>query len=270
MPTNRARSIAARLLDPSLVDPAGQAEWKRLRPFTRQIEASDQVLLIAGTGGAKSTLAATETLSVSSLVALDGKDSLYLPNATVYELPKAPEWPKQSAMSTDPGVMAYDRAIAGPLAWREGRNANRIILRPHVEDIEDFWAFDRIYRAIYQRGHTLVWIDEITSTGATPQRAQPYLRAITARGRTRNIGLWTLTQAPYGLTPGILRRNATYTIFGPIEPEDASEIHRAGIDIALTIPPKSGRFIVYASGEMGMPCRLYVPIPTALKGWRAP
>ena len=245
-------------------------EWRSLREFRRVIGASDQVLLIAATGGAKSTLAATMTLSVGSLVAIDGKDSLYLPNATVYELPKAPPWPKAEDMSSDPGVRAYDRAIAGPLAWREGHNANRVILRPHVEDIEDFWAFDRIYKAVYERGHTLVWIDEITSTGATPQRTQPYLRAITARGRTRNLGLWTLTQAPYGLTPGILRRNATYTIFGPIEPEDAAGVHRAGIDVALTIAPKSGRFIIYPAGEIGMPYRLYVPIPPALIGWTAP
>jgi hypothetical protein len=266
------RAAVAAKLAPAWFAPTRESEsaWRNLRPFARQIDASDQVLLIAATGGAKSTLAATETLNVGSLVAIDGKDSLYLPNATVYELPKAPDWPKSSQMNSDPGVGAYDRAIAAALAWRDGRNANRVILRPHVEDIEDFWAFDRMYKAIYTRGHTLVWIDEITSTGATPQRSQPYLRAITARGRTREIGLWTLSQAPFGLVPGILRRNATYTILGPIEPQDEAEIRRVGSEIALTIPPKSGRFIVYPAGDVGMPFRLYVPIPNALIGWRAP
>src|ERR1700690_1663936 len=90
--------------------PAGASDltWRALRPFTRSIAAEDQVLLIAATGGAKSTPAAIETLGVGSLVAIDGKDSLYLPNATVYDLPKAPEWPaRQTQFANDPGVLAF-------------------------------------------------------------------------------------------------------------------------------------------------------------------
>jgi hypothetical protein len=261
------RELVTGELPQARTDPA----WRNLAPFTRQIGAADQVLLIAATGGAKSTLAATETLNVGSLVAIDGKDSLYLPNATVYDLPKAPEWPARIAQfANDPAVGAYDRAIATAIAWREGRYSNRVIIRPHVEDIEDFWAHDRIFRQVYQRRNTLLWIDEITATGATPHRAQPYLRAISARGRTREIGLWTLTQAPFGLIPAILRRNATFTIFGPIEPQDAGDVRRPGIEIALGIKQKTGRFIVYESGVLGMPDRLYVPIPPALSGWKAP
>lgn len=239
--------------------PDTPATWARLRPFSAHIETSDHVLLVASTGGAKSTLVATLTLPVPSLIAIDGKDALALPRARLVELPA-------SGSFADPA--AFRRRVATLLAWRE-HETNRIVVRPHPLDIDGFEAHDAIFEAAYNRRHTIVWVDEITSTGATAQRAQPYLRAIAARGRTRDVGLWACTQAPYGMTPGIIRRNATYMIFGPIEPEDAAEVHRTGIDLALSIPQKSGKFIVYRIGERE-PYRLYLPIPHALATWKAP
>lgn len=233
--------------------------WARLRPFTAEIATSDHVLLVATTGGAKSTLVATLTLPVPSLIAIDGKDALRLPRSRQVDLPSYASFAEPDA---------YRRRVATLLAWRE-HEANRIVVRPHPLDIDGFDAHDAIFEAAYNRRHTIVWVDEITSTGATAQRAQPYLRAISARGRTRDVGLWVCTQAPYGMTPPILRRNATYLILGPIEPEDVAEIHRPGVELAESLPHKSGRFIVYHVGERD-PMRLYLPIPPGLHAWRAP
>lgn len=242
---------------------SGLDDWSRLRPWTAPIDATDQVVLIAGTGGAKSTLAATMTLPVASLVAIDEKGALELPRARVVELPKL-----------DPDDTAgFDAAVRHALAWRKpGQGAgatNRVILRPHELDIDDAAAHDRIFRAIYNRGETLVWIDEITATGATAQRVPPYLRALSARGRTRGLGLWTLSQSPFGLLPPIIRRNATYTILGSLDPADVADLRRPGAELAASIPRKSGRFILYRSGE-SEPFRLYLPIPPQLRHWRAP
>jgi hypoxanthine phosphoribosyltransferase len=138
-----------------------------------------------------------------------------------------------------------------------------------VLDIDNFEAHDAIFQAVYERRHTILWVDEITATGATAQRVQPWLRGISARGRTRGVGLWTCTQAAFSLTPTILRRNATYLIFGPIDQEDARDIPRKDIEIATMIPRGTGRFLVYAAGEPD-PYRLHMPIPNQLKAWRAP
>lgn len=243
--------------------PAAPLVWRDLPPFDHEIEGSDQVLLIAATGGAKSTLVATLTLHVPSLVALDEKDALKLPRARIVSLPAYTE-----VTTTDPN--AYYRLVARAIAFRDGQGeTNRVILRPHVLDIDGFEAHNDIFRAVYDRRAVILWIDEITATGATSQRVQPWLRGISARGRTRHVGLWTCTQAPYGVTPTILRRNATYLIFGPIDSEDARDIQRVGIELATTLPRKSGRFIVYKAGERN-PYRLFVPIPDALAGWKAP
>lgn len=236
-----------------------ERSWQALDPFDATIETHDRILLVASTGGAKSTLVATMTLPVQSLIAIDGKDALTLPRSRTIELPHSGSFATPADFRRRVGVL---------LAWRE-HEPNRVIVRPHPLDIDGFDAHDAIFEAAYNRRHTIVWVDEITSTGATAQRVQPYLRAIAARGRTRDVGLWACTQAPYGMTPPILRRNATYMIFGPLEPEDVAEIHRPQIEIAESIPMYSGRFIVYQVG-VREPRRLYLPIPDSLKGWKAP
>jgi hypothetical protein len=237
--------------------------WSNLKPFSHVIEASDQVLLVASTGGAKSTLVATLTLPVSSLVALDEKGALRLPRSRLVELPSY----DATVTKAEPG--AYLAHVRKAIAYRTNGDPNRIVLRPHDLDVDDFDAHDDIFHAVHERRGSILWIDEISATGASAQRSQRWLRALSARGRTRPVGLWTCTQAPYGMTPPILRRNATYTIFGPLDPDDIAGINRPGIEIAETLPPKTGRFIVYAAGERE-PMRLYVPIPDQLKGWRAP
>lgn len=238
------------------------AAWLALRPFSAVLDGADQVLLIAGTKGAKSTLAASLTLHTPSLVAIDEKARLTLPGAEVVELPAYDH-------DDDAGGMAFRSALQTALRWRPDDEGNRVILRPYVLDIEDFDVHDDIYQAVYLRGHTLVWIDEITATGATAQRSQPWLRAVSARGRTRGLGMITLTQAPFGLTPAILRRNATYIMFGPIDSQDLEGIKREGIEVAALLPRGSGLFIVYTAGDPE-PSRLYLPIPAALTHWEAP
>ena len=257
---SHARAVANAQTRPTEPPP----EWSALPDFAERLPllASDQVLLIAGTGGAKSTLAATLTLRVPSLVAIDEKSRLTLPGATVHELPPFDH-------DDDAGGSAFRQALTDALRWRPPEQGNRVILRPYVLDIEDFAVHDAIYQAVYLRGHTLLWIDEITATGATAQRSQPWLRAISARGRTRELGLITLTQAPFGLTPSILRRNAAYVIFGPIDPDDTGDLRRESIELATRLPLKAGYFIVYPKGERTV-YRLRLPIPAGLRTWEAP
>lgn len=236
--------------------------WPELRPWTEPIGHTEQVIIVAATGGAKSTLAASMTLPVGSLVGIDGKETWTLPRARLVNLPP---WGEEGA-----NRRAFDAALGDALRWRTGRGeTNRVILRPYVLDVESLPAHDAIFAAIYRQGSRLVLIDEITSTGATARTAPQWLRAISARGRTRGLGLWTLTQRPYALVPTILKANATYLIVGPLEPEEVADIPRPGIDLATTIPRKSGRFLLYVAGERE-PYRLYVPIPPALHGWSAP
>lgn len=260
-------------------DPAART-WESLRPFDGTIAGDEQVVVIAMKGGAKSTLVASLTLDVPSLVAIDDKSRLSLPGAVPFDLP-----PFDKSAPAE-----YDEAIMSALAWRaDGRrfslfgrdratrgavmNSDRVILRVDPLDADMPEPHDRIFRAVFlTRPDTLLWIDEISGTGATPHVVPRYLRAISARGRTRGIGMWTSTQAAYGLIPGILLRNAGYLIVGPIPPKDAKEVARDGrqdAELAATLPTHTGRFMIWHQGEME-PYRLFVPIPPKLARWEAP
>lgn len=249
------------------------AVWESLPEWAGEIDPSDQVLFIAMTGGAKSTLAATLTLPVPSLIAVDDKGRLTLPRALVFDLPAY----KDDAQ--------YRDAVASAIRWRDGAGTslgrffsddaatNRIILRVAPDDQDNAKVHNLIFRGIFlERPDTIVWIDEITATGATPQSSPVFLRSMSARGRTNGIGLWTLTQAPYGMLPGFIKRNATITIVGPVSRGDAREMLADGFDhadIAADLPTKQGKFIVRIQGDR-QTYRLYLPIPPQLKGWTAP
>src|SRR5512146_989336 len=250
--------------------------WEALRPFEGDIAPDAQVLIIAGQGGAKSTLTASLLLDAPSLVAIDSKGRLTLPRSRLVELPQLPDKPSAEALAT------YDAAIAAGIRYQDaghGRRlrlrpveppSNRVILRVHALDVDDPLAHDRIFRAIYlYRYDTITWIDEITGTGVSARQLPRWLRAISARGRTRGQGLWTMTQAAFGLVPPLLRRNADLIIIGSLDREDARELPFDGAELAATIPRKTGRFIVWVSGERE-PYRLYVPIPRQLAHWTAP
>lgn len=250
-----------------------ETTWESLPEFSGEIRADDQVLIIAMKGGAKSTLAATLTLGVPSLIAIDDKGRLTLPGAAIYDLP---------AWSAD---KQYDEALVAAIRWRNDatsrslwghtpkRATNRIILRVDPNDQDNPKVHNRIFRAVFlKRPDTILWIDEITATGATPQASPIFLRALSARGRTINIGMWTLTQAPYGMLPGVLKRNADITIVGPVSKADAIEMTRDGFDhaeIAGEFPTRTGKFLVRRQGDR-QTYRLFVPIPRELRNWEAP
>lgn len=253
--------------------------WEELPPFDAEIAPESQVLIIAGTGGSKSTLAASLLLDTDSLIAIDSKASLTLPRAAVVELPVFPDH-RPGWMPSGEGLDAYDRAIRDAIRRPErpprisfGRRApasGRVVIRPAAQDVDDAQAHERLFAAIYaQRLDTVVWIDEITGTGNTSQGVTRSLKALSARGRTRGQGIWTLTQAAYGLVPVILRRNAHLVILGSLDRRDVRELPYDGAEIAADITRQSGRFIVYRAGD-SQPYRLYVPIPPALRRWTAP
>lgn len=259
-----------------------ERRWEDLRPFAGEIPPDTQVLVIAGAGGSKSTLAATLLLDTDSLVALDGKDRLTLPRARIVELPKFPEHGVTKGPDADT-LAAWDRAVTAAIARpttrtpfglrlvRGGeRPTGRVIVRPHPLDSDDPVMHDRLFRAFWlTRLDTVLWLDEVTATGMNARSSGRYLRAISARGRTRGQGLWSLSQAAYELIPGIVRRNATYVIVGSIDLRDAAALPYDDVELAASIPRKSGRFLVYVAGERE-PYRLYVPIPAELRHWEAP
>lgn len=257
--------------------------WDALRPYEADIAPDAQVLIIAGQGGAKSTLTATLLLDAPQLVALDSKGRLTLPRARIVDLPAFPEHAPGKLPGDAAALARYDAtvlsALKPPPAHRriirlrgsvDDRETRRVIVRVHPTDIDDPVVHDRIFRVIFlYLPDYITWVDEITGTGMSAQSLTRWPRALTARGRTRGQGLWTMTQSPFGLVPPLIRRNADLIIIGSIDRADARGLPFNGAELAADIPRRTGRFMVWVSGE-SEPYRLFVPIPAELRGWRAP
>jgi hypothetical protein len=225
--------------------------WTALTKVKRlEIEDGDQITLIASTGGSKSTLVATLLINAPSLVAIDTKGSLTFPNTKLLELPPL-ESPKFAT------------------AMQALKTTPRIIVRPHPLEVENLDTYEAIFEAIYNRGPTQVWIDEVGAIAKTSQVYPKWLGACSNRGRTRKITLLTCSQAPYGQMPMCLRRNANVAIFGVMTATDIDSLPYDGIEAIKDIKPKTGRFVLYRTGEQE-PKALYLPIPKALANWQAP
>ena len=221
---------------------------------------TDQVLIFAATGGTKSTLVATLTLGVDRLVAIDGKGSLTLPGGRTVQLPAFGE-----GKVANPAFLSalHDALRVRPVGQ------NRLVLRVAPEDIEELAPHDAIFRAIFEQGNRLVWLDEVSATGATANICPRWLKAISARGRTKGLGIITCSQQPFAQCPMTLRRNANFTLFGPTEVQDLEKINRKDIDCVAEIAPYSGVFVVYKTGTP-QPSRLHFTVPASLANWQAP
>ena len=227
-------------------------KWNQLEKMKNlKIESGSQIILIASTGGSKSTLVASLVVNAPSLVAIDTKGQLEFPNTVVIDLP---------SIDDKTFIRVLDNAIFD--------NA-RVILRPHILDVETMEVYDQIFFRIYAREDTVVWIDEIGAIAKTSTVFPKWLAGCSNRGRTRGITLFTCSQAPYGQLPMCLRRNSTFTIFGVLMPTDVENLPYPDIDATLDIEIKSGKFVIYETGYKGARS-LYVPIPKELKDWSAP
>ena len=75
---------------------------------------------------------------------------------------------------------------------------SKCIYQPVAEELElDF--YDQFFKFIYNRGNTIVWIDEVMSVTPHAQKIPFWYKAILTRGRELGVSAWSLTQRPAGI-----------------------------------------------------------------------
>lgn len=104
--------------------------------------------------------------------------------------------------------------IKGTLKWDEIPEGELTIVK-HLSDVikcktpkciykpvpaemdPDF--YDRFFKFIYQRGDTIVWVDEVMGVTPNALRIPFWYRAIMTRGRELGVAAWSLSQRPSGI-----------------------------------------------------------------------
>jgi len=98
----------------------------------------------------------------------------------------------------------------------------KIIYRPVWEQMDEE-HYNEFFKFAYQRGETIVWIDEVMSI-ATNTRIPEFYKACLTRGREMGIGVWSLTQRPATIPILTMSESKHFIVFDLNMPQDRERI----------------------------------------------
>lgn len=121
-----------------------------------------------------------------------------------------------------------------------------IYVPPYDEQNED--TFNTFFRWIFERGNTILWIDELMSVG-TVQRYPRELGRIMQQGRSKNVGVWACTQRPSGI-PSIVPASCSYFfVFDMALPQDRKKMVETTGMVEMYDMPTGFNFWYYKMGD---------------------
>jgi hypothetical protein len=159
----------------------------------------------------------------------------------------------------------YERVREGKAVWRgltENKDytvvfhlrdldqvtTKKIIYVPSFEE-QEIEFYDSLMKWIYERENTTLWIDELMSVADNPHRYPRYLKALLTRGRSKNCGVWSLTQRPTEI-PSIIMANSThFFIFNLNLPQDREKIVKITDQREFIQKPDKYHFWYYKIGH---------------------
>jgi hypothetical protein len=160
-----------------------------------EIHEDEHVFIVGGTGSGKSALAEKFLSNYSYVIKLDTKDEVS-------------ERRKKGKEVWSGLVENKDYTICTSLYDFENVDTPKIIYVPNVEE-QNEEHYDLLCKYVYERGNTILWIDELMSICASSQKYPLYLKALVTRGRSKNSVVWALSQRPYEI-PSIITSMCTH------------------------------------------------------------
>lgn len=124
---------------------------------------------------------------------------------------------------------------------------DKIIFVPdYDEQNED--TYNQFFRWIFERGNTILWIDELMSIGTVNSFPRELGRIMT-QGRSKGVGVWACTQRPSGI-PSCVPANASYFfVFDMSLPQDRKKLVETTGMVKMFEYPKGYNFWYYKMGE---------------------
>ena len=199
-----------------------------------QIEANKHVLVCGMTGTGKSYLCENYLRGYKYVVKLDTKGE------------------------TD------ERRAEGLSPWRglkEGRDftvvrhfeeldevdTDKIIFVPEYDEQNEA-NFNMFFRWIFERGNTILWIDELMSIGTVNSFPKELGRLMT-QGRSKNVGIWSCTQRPSGIPSCVPSNCSYYFVFDMALPQDRKKLVDTTGMVQMNEMPTGFNFWYYKMGD---------------------
>lgn len=161
---------------------------------TNLIPSNKHVFVCGMTGTGKSYLCENYLRGYKYVVKLDTKD----------------ETDERYSMGLSPwDGLKENRDFTVTRNWEEldEIDTDKIIYVPDFVD-QTQENFNTFFNWIFERGNTILWIDELMSIG-TVNKFPPALGRLYQQGRSKGIGIWSCTQRPSGI-PMIVPANSSY------------------------------------------------------------
>lgn len=158
-----------------------------------EIPTNARVFIAGKTGTGKSYLAETYLRGYKYVVKLDTKGETL-------------ERKREGKSAWRGLVEGKDFTVCYKLQELQFANTDKIIYCPDFEE-QTMEYYDSFFEWVYNRENCIVWIDELMSICPNSMRYPLYLKAIMTRGRSKNVGVWALTQRPVDI-PAIVTANS--------------------------------------------------------------
>lgn len=173
------------------------------------IKANEHVFVCGATGTGKSYLSETYLGGFEYVVKLDTKQESY-----------------ERYMDDESAWYGLDEGkdfdVCHSLEEAMESDFKKIIYTPDYSEINPD-TMDEFFKWIYERGNTIVWIDElmsITSARTYPQQ----LKRCAIMGRSKGVGIWALTQRPSDIPTIVLANSRHFFMFDLSAPQDRKKM----------------------------------------------
>lgn len=202
--------------------------------FEKIIPCNEHVLVCGATGTGKSRLAEYYTLSYKYVVKLDTKDEV--------SERKALGIPCWFGLEEN-----KDYTIVRDFFELENVETPKIIFAPdYLEQTKEM--LDDFFLWIYNRGNTVLWVDEVLSFSSANSYPRNYARLL-IMGRSKNVGLWNCSQRPSGIPTLIPANCKHFFIFDTNTEADRTILYKNTGQRKLLEFPNGHNFFYYKMGS---------------------
>ena len=198
------------------------------------IPSNKHVLVCGMTGTGKSYLCENYLRGYQYVVKLDTKD----------------ETGERRAMGESPWTglkEGRDFTVCSNLSELDDIETDKIIYVPdYDEQNED--TFNQFFRWVFERGNTIVWIDELMSIGSVNSFPKELGRIMT-QGRSKGVGVWSCTQRPSGIPACVPSNSSYFFVFDMALPQDRKKLVETTGMVQMNKMPTGYNFWYYKMGD---------------------